>query len=226
MAQNGTIGNIWEIGLNLLITPSIRWLVYILNVIMVIIAYNQEIVRYSEHSGFTGLPFNWQMFVIVLAGVFGSFLTFMGLWLTIPFMSGLPFYWYIPIFILLCCYYLQNTMDLKAISASGGNGDEFVAPPTYLLPRKYRMAIVYLVLILDIIIFIQYYIYFGVFDYSKDTYLHRYLLERFGGWYDGRKLHFVIEWLGIGYIVSDLYNIYLQTSFEACKYGLPVSWNF
>jgi hypothetical protein len=187
------------------------------------IAYNQEIVRFSTITAFTGLPYNWHMFIILLLGVFGSFLVFMGLWLTIPFTDGLPFYWYIPLFILLLAYYLQNTIDLKPINKIQ---DDFIPPPTYILPKKYRIAIVWGVLILDLLIFIQYYIYFGVFDYSKDTYLHRYLLERFGGWYDGHKIAFLIEWLGLIYIISDSYNIYLQTTFEPCKYNLPISWKF
>lgn len=209
--------------LNFLIIPVFRWSVFFLNIILIAFAYNQEIVRYSVNKGFTGLPFNWQMYSIVLLGIFGSFLTFMGLWYTIPFTEGLPEFWYIPVFILLLAYYLQNTIELKPVNRQT---DNFEPPPTHLLPKKYRNAIVWIILLLDIIIFVQCYIYFGVFDYSKDTVLHRYLLERFGGWYDGRKLSFLVELLGIGYVISDMYNIYLQTTFEACHYKLPNSWNF
>ena len=208
--------------LNFLINPAIRWIVFVLNVIMIAIGYNQEIVRYSTLKGFTGLPYNWNMYMIVVLGVIGSFITFMGMWYTIPFTTALPHYWYIPLFILLLAYYLQNTIDLKPVEAS----DKFAPPPTNILPKKYRILITYIILILDLIIFIQYYIYFGVFDYGKTTYLHYYLLERFGGWYDGRKLTFLIEWLGLAYVLSDTYNIYLQKTFEACKYKLPASWNF
>lgn len=216
--------------LNFIINPVVRWVIFLLNVVFVMFAYNQEIVRFSVIKGISGLPFNWQMFCILLLGVFGSFLTFIGLWLTIPFTEGLPFYWYIPIFIILLAYYLQNTIDLKPIEnntkCNDKTNENFNPPPTYILPKKYRIALVYIILILDIIIFTQYYIYFGVFDYSKNTYLHRYLLERFGGWYDGHKLAFLAEWLGVFYVISDTYNIYLQTTFEACKYKLPSSWNF
>ena len=209
--------------LNFLITPAFRWLIFFINIILVIVAYNQEIVRYSIVKGRTGLPMNWQMFCCLLIGVFGSFLTFMGLWYTIPFTNSLPEFWYIPIFILLLAYYLQNTIDLKTVS---NENDNFQPPPTHILPKKYRIVIVWLILLLDMIIFIQYYIYFGVFDYSKDTVLHRFLLERFGGWYDGNKLAFLTEILGIGYVISDCYNIYLQKTFEPCHYKLPSSWNF
>ena len=44
--------------------------------------------------------------------------------------------------------------------------------------------------------------------------------------YDGNKLAFLTEVLGIGYVISDCYNIYLQKTFEACHYKLPSSWNF
>ena len=209
--------------LDFIITPAFRWFVFILNVCLIMFAYNQDIVRYSILNGFTGLQFNWQMYIILTLGVFGSFLTFMGLWYTIPFTSNLPEFWFIPIFILLLAYYLQNTIDLKTVN---NENDNFQPPPTHILPKKYRIVIVWLILLLDMIIFIQYYIYFGVFDYSKDTVLHRFLLERFGGWYDGNKLAFLTEILGIGYVISDCYNIYLQKTFEPCHYKLPSSWNF
>ena len=211
--------------LNFLITPLIRWLVLILNICLIMFAYSQEIVRYSNVKAFTGLPYNWNMFIFVIAGVFGTFLTFLGLWFTIPFTDNLPTYWYIPLFILLIAYYLQSTIDLKPVNNTEKLG-EFDPPPTHIMPKKYRILLVYMILILDLLIFVQFYIYFGIFDYSKNTILHRYFLERFGGWYDGHKLAFIIEWIGLGYVINDSYNIYLQKTFEACKYNLPASWNF
>jgi hypothetical protein len=213
--------NITDTVLELLITPTVRWIVVIANIIMVAFAYNQEVVRYSTIHGFMGIPYNWQMYILVLLSVFGSFITFLGLWLTIPFTTYFPKYWYIPIFILLLAYYLQNTIDLQPVS-----GGDFSPPPTHILPKKYRIIIVWCLLILDIIIFTQYYVYFGVFDYGKNTYLHRYISERFGGWYDGKKFAFLSEWLGLFYVALDLHNIYQQSTFEACTYKLPQSWNF
>ena len=38
------------------------------------------------------------------------------------------------------------------------------------------------------------------------------------------KLNFIfmVALLGLG---NDIYNIYMQTGFVACKYNLPASWN-
>jgi hypothetical protein len=87
------------------------------------------------------------------------------------------------------------------------------------------VLLTYAGLIIDIIIMVQLYIYFGIADVSKKTVLSRYFLERFGGWYSGNKLDFVFEWSGIIDVVLKLYILYLQTSFRACNYGLPDSWN-
>ncbi len=213
--------------LDFLITPFIRWLMFFVMIGALIFAYQQEITRYSKVTGFTGLNMNWQMYVFSVIGIFGSFITFMGLWLTIPFSDSLPKYWYIPIFILMLAYYTQITMDIEPISTDEiDNANNFVAPPTHIFPQKYRLLINYLILIIDLIVFIQFYIYFGVFDYSKNTYLHRYLLERFGGWYDGHKLAYITEWLGLAYVLNDFYNIYISKYFNACEYKLPLSWNF
>jgi hypothetical protein len=212
--------------LNFLITPFIRWIMYFLMIIILLYSYQIEITRYSKEIGFTGLNMNWQMYVLSMIGVFGSFITFMGLWLTIPFSDSLPKYWYIPIFILMIAYYTQITIDTKPISTDDEGTENFTSPPKNVLPQKYRLLIHYIILIVDIIVFVQFYIYFGVFDYSKNTYLHRYLLERFGGWYDGHKLAYLTEWLGLAYVLNDFYYIFISKTFEACEYKLPLSWNF
>lgn len=208
--------------LNLLIHPVVRWVVFLLNIITIGFAYQQEITRYSTTKGFTGLQYNWHFFIILLTGVFGSFLAFLGLWYTIPFTDILPQYWFIPIFIILIAYYTQITIDTKTIKPT----DEFTPPPSNILPKKYRVLITYITLILDLLMFLQFYIYFGVFDYSKNTILHRFLLERFGGWYDGNKLAYLTEWLGLLYVSQDIYSIWIQKTFSACEYKLPLSWNF
>jgi hypothetical protein len=73
---------------------------------------------------------------------------------------------------------------------------------------------------------IQTYVYFGIADLSKKTIISRYVLERFGGWYEGNKLDYLYEWAGLFDIVTAIYILYLQTTFQACEYGLPSSWNF
>ena len=66
----------------------------------------------------------------------------------------------------------------------------------------------------------------GIVDYTKNTILHRYLLERFGGWYDGNKLAYFVGWLGFMYVSNDIYNLWISMYFNACEYKLPSSWDF
>ena len=81
-------------------------------------------------------------------------------------------------------------------------------------------------MVINIIVTIQSYIYFGIADLSKKTMLSRYVLERYGGWYVGNKMDFLYEWSGMFDIVISIYILYLQSNFQACEYGLPASWNF
>jgi hypothetical protein len=84
----------------------------------------------------------------------------------------------------------------------------------------------YASLVVNITMMIQSYIYFGIADLSKKTIVSRYVLERFGGWYSGNKLDYIYEWSGAVDIIIAMYILYLQITFQACKYGLPPSWNF
>ena len=94
-----------------------------------------------------------------------------------------------------------------------------------MLPQKYRVVIAYVSVIIDSMLMLQLYIYNGVVDVSKKTLLSHYILERFGGWIDGNKLDFIFEWSGMIDVFIKIYILLLQTSFYACDYGLPPSWN-
>jgi hypothetical protein len=86
--------------------------------------------------------------------------------------------------------------------------------------------IAYASLVVNVIVMIQSYVYLGIADLSKKTIVSRYVLERFGGWYAGNKLDYIYEWTNMIDIIIAVYILYLQTTFQACKYGLPSSWNF
>jgi hypothetical protein len=116
----------------------------------------------------------------------------------------------------------QIAVDSKPVSDDGS----FNPPPTYMLPDKYRIMLTYASLVVNIIVMVQTYVYFGIADLSKKTILSRYLLERYGGWYAGNKLDFVYEWSGLIDIFIAMYILHLQFNFQACVYGLPASWNF
>ena len=46
-----------------------------------------------------------------------------------------------------------------------------------------------------------------------------------GGWIEGNKLDFLFEWSGMIDVFIKIYILLLQTGFNACEYGLPLSWN-
>jgi hypothetical protein len=144
------------------------------------------------------------------------------LWVSIPFTTYLPDSWYVYLFILCMAILTQVTLDSPQISNDGS----FNPPPAYMLPDKYRIMLSYACLVVNIIVTIQSYVYFGIADLSKKTIVSRYVLERYGGWYAGNKLDYIYEWSGLLDIVISIYVLNLQTNFQACEYGLPPSWNF
>jgi hypothetical protein len=205
-----------------LLTPAFRWIILALRIIIGLLLYINEPQRFSYVTAIDGLSYKWHLYYLAMISAIATFLTFLGMWLTIPFSNSLPEYWYIPLFIIYFAIITQITISTEQIQDDGS----FNPPPTYLLPLKYRMILSYVAFILDVIIFAQVFIYFGVADYSKKTILSRYILERFGGWYPGNKLDFIFDWLGVLELVYRIYILYLQYNFTACAYGLPSSWNF
>ena len=205
-----------------LLTPAFRWIIFLLRVVLSILLYINEPQRFSYVKSFDGLSYKWHLYIIAMFSAIALFLTMIGLWIQIPFTKSLPEYWYIPVFILYITIITQITIDSPQVKDDGS----FNPPPSYLLPHKFRMILSYTAYILDIIIFAQIYIYFGIADYSKKTIFSRYILERFGGWYPGNKLDFIFDWSGVIDTALNTYVLYLQYTFTACEYGLPQSWNF
>lgn len=205
-----------------LITPAFRWILLFLSTIINIMLYVNEPMRFSFQKSFLGISYKWELYIIQIISFIAIFLTFLGMWITIPFTTILPDYWYLPVFIIFIAIVTQITISSPQISDDGS----FNPPPTYLLPLKYRIILSYAAFIIDIIIFAQVFIYFGIADYTKKTVISRYILERFGGWYAGNKLDFIFEWLGIVDLIIRSYVLHLQFYFTACEYSLPQSWNF
>ena len=112
------------------------------------------------------------MYVLAVFGALTTLLTFVGLWLQIPFTDKLPDYWYLYIFILYLAILTQVTVDSKQYVDDGS----FNPPPSYMLPQKFRVILSYASLIIDFLVLIQLYIYFGVADLSKKTVVSRFFL--------------------------------------------------
>ena len=208
----------------LITTPSLRWLIYGISIIFLILNYSQHIIRYSSITAWFKIPIKWKIYIIGILEIFGSLITFMALWLTIPFINPnlLPQYWYLTIFILLFAVYTQITIDSPIIIDDG----TLNPPPTIILPKKYRVMIAFMVLICDIIIFLQIFIHMGIVDYSKNTILHRFFLERFGSASSGNLFGWIIAWVAIFYIYNDIHILIEQMNFTSCAYKLPSSWDF
>lgn len=203
-------------------TPFFRWIFLLLSIVLNIVKYLNEPQRYSFKIGFSGLSYKWHLYLIAVISCISYCFMAVGLWISSPFTSYLPDYWYIYLFIICMAIITQINIDTVQIRDDGS----FNPPPTYMLPHDYRVLIAYASLIVNILVMVQTYIYYGIADYSKKTILSRYFLERFGGWYSGNKLDFVYEWSGMIDIFIAVYVLYIQYTFKACNYGLPDSWNF
>ena len=202
--------------------PIFRWLFLLLSVILNLVKYYNEPQRFSYTTAFTGLTFKTHIFIIAIISCISYSLMALSLWLSIPFTTYLPDNWYIYLFIICMAIITQIYINSDYVTDDGS----FNPPPTYMLPDKYRIMLAYASLVINIVVMIQSYIYFGIADLSKKTILSRYVLERFGGWYVGNKMDFIYEWAGGLDIIIAIYILYLQTNFQACEYDLPPSWNF
>jgi magnesium-transporting ATPase (P-type) len=203
-------------------TPLFRWIFLFLAIVLNLLKYYNEPQRYSTKKAFDGLTYRWHLYAIAVISCISYCFMSVGLWMSVPFTSYLPDNWYIYLFVLCMAIITQIAMDSKPVVDDGS----FNPPPTFMLPDKYRIMLTYASLIVNIIVMVQTYVYFGIADLSKKTILSRYVLERYGGWYGGNKLDFLYEWSGIIDIFIAVYVLYLQYNFQACEYGLPASWNF
>ena len=205
-----------------IITPLFRWIILFLTTILTIILYLNEPQRFSYKKASTGLSYKWHLYGIgVFSGV-TTILTYVGLWTQIPFTDKLPDYWYLYVFILYLAILTQITVDSDQYSDDG----HFNPPPSYMLPQEYRVLLAYISLVVDALVMVQLYIYFGVADTTKNTIISKYFLERFGGWIEGNKLDFIFDWSGLIDTAIKVYIVLLQTGFQSCIYGLPPSWNY
>lgn len=203
-------------------TPLFRWIFLFLAIVLNLVKYYNEPQRFSYKKAFTGLSYRWHLYLIAVISCISYCFMSLGLWLSVPFTSYLPDNWYIYLFILCMAIITQIAVDSEQVKDDGS----FHPPPTYMLPDKYRILLTYASLVVNIVVMVQTYVYFGIADLSKKSILSRYVLERFGGWYAGNKIDFLYEWSGMLDIFIAVYILYLQYNFQACVYGLPASWNF
>ena len=170
-----------------IITPLFRWITLLLTIVLSILLYLNQPQRFSYIKGISGLSYKWELYILAIFGVITTTLTFVGLWIQIPFTNMLPDYWYMYIFVLYLAIITQITVDSEQYT----DDETFNPPPAYMLPHKYRVLLSYASTVVDALIMVQLFIYFGIADRNKKTIYSRYFLERFGGWYPGNKLDFI-----------------------------------
>ena len=204
-----------------LILPSVRWFTFLFTLILSLLQYINQPQRFSYTLSFLGISYKWTLYLIAMYGGVTSILLFFSLWIQIPFTINLPDYWYLYLFVLNLAIITQITLDTEQFTDDGS----FNPPPSYMMPQKYRVILAYITITMDLLTLVQLYIYFGVSDITKKTAFSKYILERFGGWYPGNKLDFVFDWLALVSVIINTYLLLLQTNFQACEYGLPISWN-
>jgi hypothetical protein len=206
---------------NLLILPRFRWFTLILSIILTLLQYLNNPIRFSYKHTSIGLPYKWYLYLLaIICGIIGILL-FFSLWLQIPFTTNLPKYWYLYLFVLYISFITQLNLD----SPQYADDNTFNPPPSYLMSQKYRVILSYATVIVSFLTMLQLYIYFGVNDTTKTTAISKYFLERFGGWYPGNKMFFLLDWAGLCDTIIKLYILYLQYNYQACNYSLPLSWN-
>jgi hypothetical protein len=215
--------NLLNTFLPLFINPIFRWVLLAITIILTLFAYIQEPIRFSGRYGFTGLNYKIQYYVLFCITLFVYFFNLLSLEYTIPFSKNLPYLWYIPIIIICYSIITDITFSSKIVDDKDGNLEP---PPSYLLPKKYRLIIYYFIILFDIMMFLQSFVYSGISTQFNTTILYQFILNRFGGFKPGNIIMFIISWLGIIGLGLDAYMINNQYNFSACMYGLPESWNF
>lgn len=217
--------NLYKEFKNILLNNSIRWILFICVLILNFIAFIQDPIRLSSGKCIGGLPCKWFGYLAGMGTFTMDCLTFIGLWLTIPFTSGLSDYWFIPFILIGYAIITEITLNSNIYKKDEYDGeDNLDPPPNYLLSINKRKIIYGLILIIDIIIFFQFYLASGLKKLSGNVKMIDILfLNRFGG-YNGNEISFIMAWVGSLGIVMDIIAYNMCSNYIPCKYNQPISW--
>lgn len=215
---------IWHI----FMSHGFRWFMFFSVMILNFIAYYQDPTRYTmKPQCYFRTPCKWFTYVAGLGAFTMDVLTFIGLWYTISplwMRNNMPDYWYIPFIVLGYAIISQITIDSPVYQ---DNEDALNRPPQYLWPQRWRVVLYATIMIFDICIFTQMYIDSGINDYSKNFRVFDFLVRgRFGGWSKGNYVQFLFSWMALCGVIIDIMALRYTYMFNACDYGLPISWNF
>ena len=106
-----------------IITPLFRWITLLLTIVLSILLYLNQPQRFSYIKGISGLSYKWELYILAIFGVITTTLTFVGLWIQIPFTNMLPDYWYMYIFVLYLAIITQITVDSEQYTDDGSFND-------------------------------------------------------------------------------------------------------
>ena len=201
------------------------WILWTVVLILNFMAYVQDPIRFSEGKCL-GFPCKWTAYFLGINVFLLDILTFLSLWLTIPFTTNLPDFWFIPLIAVGIGYISQVTVNSKTYN----DKDNFEPPPKYLWPKSYRVGLYTAILIINILIFM--YFFLTSFNMTSTmiknggaTAFERFVVNRFGG-YSKNRVDYIMGWIGIIGSIFDGIALYYCSSFRACDDGLPKSWDF
>jgi magnesium-transporting ATPase (P-type) len=144
MVSVSSYPNITDITLDnlsrIIITPSFRWIVYILALALVLYSYVLEPIRFADKKTWFGLSYKYENFIMMCITSFFYIFVFLGLWLTIPFTELLTEYWYIPVIVFIFAIILHLTISSPTINLAGSEKEtkskESLSPPPSRHPSK------------------------------------------------------------------------------------------
>jgi len=208
-----------------LTTPWLRWLFWFLVTILNFYAFVQDPTRFSTLYDY-GIPNKWFVYISRMLTFTLDIVTFIGLWLTIPFIDNIPLYWFIPLIIVGFGIISQITVDSDVYSKTKDGA--FNPPPNYLWSKNKRVILFAVIMFLNIFIFLQFYIASGVSSApgnQKTSVINRFVVNRFGGLKSENYIGFLAEWLGLIAFLFDAEMLGVQYKYTPCMYNLPDSWN-
>ena len=211
---------------NVLLNNTLRWVLFLIVLILNFAAFIQDPIRLSKVDCL-GIPCKWFGYLAGMGTYTMDCLTFIGLWLTIPFTLALPEYWFIPFIIIGYAIITQITVSSKIYGKNGEKESPTLnPPPDYLLSKNKRVIIYLLILIFDTIIFLQFYLASTTKKLSGNIRLLDILfLNKFGG-YSGNEISFIMAWIGLIGVFFNIIAYKVTTDYYSCKYDQPISWDY
>jgi hypothetical protein len=220
------MNNIWKNIESVLLNNTLRWVLFLIVLILNFVAFVQDPIRLCKVDCF-GIPCKWFGYLAGMGTYTMDCLTFIGLWLTIPFTIALPEYWFIPFIIIGYTIITQITVSSKTYGKDGEKESSTLNPPPgYLWSKNKRVIIYSLILIFDTIIFLQFYLASNTTKLTGNVRLLDVLfLNKFGG-YSGNEISFIMAWIGVIGLLFDIIAYRLSSSYYSCKYDHPISWDY